>query len=185
MIRSNHYEVAFAAFLRERRIGFLPVDETRRAEFGDGAVKSLDFVVVGPGRSKLVIDVKGRRFPGGSAEQPRLVWQNWSTAEDVVGLSRWAGSFGPGFRGLLVFVYYLEPPYTVPDATPDMFRFRQDQYLIRAVDAADYAQHMRTRSRRWGTVHLPTADFRRLVRPFSDFLNDAEANGSLPSPSGC
>src|SRR5947208_7679777 len=170
MNRDNHYEAAFEAYLRERGVGFVAVDEAKRSLLGDGEVKSLDFIVVGPDTARLVVDVKGRRFPGGPAGSPRKVWQNWSTEEDVDGLARWATHFGPDFRGVLAFVYHVEPPFRLPADTPDLFAHRDRAYLMRAVGADEYRAAMRPRSRRWGTVHLPTADFRRLVRPFSHFL---------------
>ena len=170
MKRDNHYEAAFEAFLRQKRVGFVAVDEAKRSLLGDGkaAVKSLDFIVVGAPR--LVVDVKGRRFPGGSAATPRKVWQNWSTAEDLAGLTRWAAHLGDGYRGLLAFCYHIVPPFAVPETTPDSFAFRGKSYLMRGVLSTDYESAMRTRSRQWGTVHLGAADFRRLVRPVSAFL---------------
>src|SRR5581483_6048926 len=170
MDRSNHYEAAFEAFLRDRRVGFVPVDEARRTLLGDADVKALDFIVVDSAR--LVVDVKGRRFPGGPAGNPRKVWQNWAAEEDVDGLARWAAHFGPDFRGVLAFVYHIEPPFRLPADTPDLFEYRDRAYLMRAVAADDYRAAMRPRSRRWGTVHLPTAAYRRLVRPFSEFLRE-------------
>jgi hypothetical protein len=174
MDRSNHYEAAFEAFLRDRRVGFVPVDEARRTLLGDADVKSLDFIVVDSAR--LVVDVKGRRFPGGSADSPRKVWQNWSTEEDVAGLARWAAHFGPDFRGVLAFVYHLEAGFRVPADTPDLFEHRDQTYLMRAVGADEYRAAMRTRSPRWGTVHLSTADFRRLVHPFTHFLESSQGH---------
>ena len=172
MKRDNHYEAAFEAYLRDRRVGFVAVDEAKRSLLGEGAgagaVKSLDFIVVGAPR--LVVDVKGRRFPGGSAEAPRKVWQNWASADDLAGLDRWATHLGDGYRGLLAFCYQIVAPFTLPAGTLDSFEFRNKSYLMRGVLASDYRQSMRTRSSRWGTVHLGTADFRRLVRPFSAFL---------------
>jgi hypothetical protein len=148
MDRSNHYEAAFEAFLRARGVGFVAVDEARRTLLGDADVKSLDFIVVGPHDARLVVDVKGRRFPGGPSGQPRKVWQNWSTEDDLDGLGRWAHHFGPDFRGVLA------------------------TYLMRAVEATAYRSRMKPRSRRWGTVHLATADYRELVLPFSAFLKE-------------
>lgn len=170
MDRSNHYEAAFEAYLRARGVGFVAVDEAKRSHLGDADVKSLDFIVVGPHDARLVVDVKGRRFPGGPAGQPRMVWQNWSTEGDLDGLARWAAHFGSDFRGVLAFVYRIEPPFQLPDDTPDLFEYRDSVYLMRGVEADIYRSRMRPRSRRWGTVHLPTADFRAVVRPFSDFL---------------
>ena len=49
--------------------------------------------------------------------------------------------------------------------TDDLWTWRGRRYLLRAVAAADYRRHMRVRSPKWGTVALPCAAFRELVRP--------------------
>lgn len=171
MKRSNPYELAFEAYLRERKVGYLSVDEARRTMLGEQAVKSLDFLIVGPQTSKLVVDVKGRRFPGGTPEQPRFVWQNWATRQDIDGLTRWAAELGTPFRGVIAFVYHIVSPFRLPEDTPDRFQFKSEVYLMRGVAVIDYRAHMRQRSERWGTVHLGNADFRKLVAPFSEFLH--------------
>jgi hypothetical protein len=171
MNRDNHYEAALEAYLRERGVGFVAVDEAKRSLLADGAsVKSLDFIVVGPDDAKLVVDVKGRKFPNGPADRPRKAWQNWVEQDDPDALLRWAAHLGPDFRGVLAFVYHVLPHVTLPEGTPDTFAFRGATYLMRAVDAADYRDAMTPRSRRWGTVHLPAAAFRQVVRPFAAFL---------------
>lgn len=170
MKRDNHYEVAFEAFLRSRNIGFIAVDEAKRTMLGDSDVKSLDFIIVGPHDARLVVDVKGRKYPGGSAERPTMTWQNWSTLEDVDGLERWATVLGQGFRGILAFAYEIRPPFVLPNDTKDLFTFRDHVYLMRAVEVSAYRAAMRRRSPKWGTVSLPVAAFRRAVRPFTDFV---------------
>jgi hypothetical protein len=50
-----------------------------------------------------------------------------------------------------------------------LFLWHNRTYLFRAVAVDDYRRHMRVRSPRWGTVSLPTAAFRAMVRPFRDF----------------
>lgn len=170
MKRDNHYEAALEAFLRDRGVGVLAVDEARRSYIDDASVKSPDFLVVGPHDARLVVDVKGRKFPGGDAENPRKVWQNWCEAEDVVALERWAARFGAGFRGVLAFVYHILPCVELPPETTDLFEFRDRVYLARGVLVTDYRSFMKRRSSRWETVHLPVADFRRVVKPFSHFL---------------
>jgi hypothetical protein len=178
MIRTNHYEAAFEAYLRKLGVGYVPVDEAKRSMLGETDVKSLDFIVVDV--AKLVVDVKGRKFPTGS--KGGSTWQNWAEESDIDGLTRWAAHFGPGFRGVLAFVYQIQPLYALPADTPDLFPFRTDQYLMRAIEVGDYQRHMRRRSQSWNTVHLPVAAFRKLVRPFSDFLHpsrnaeDADSN---------
>ncbi|HEY8504039.1 MAG TPA: HYExAFE family protein, partial [Gemmataceae bacterium] len=117
---------------------------------------------------------------GRAKGRPRKVWENWSERDDVEGLLRWAGRFGPGAVGLLVFVYHLLPTVALPEGTPDLWHWRGRRYLIRAVEAGAYRRRMRVRSPRWGTVCLATADFRAIVRPFCEF---ASAECSL-LPSG-
>lgn len=170
MKRDNHYEAAFEAFLRSRAIPFIAVDEAKRTLLGDADVKSLDFIIVGPKDAKLVVDVKGRKYPGGNAAKPIMTWQNWSTLEDVDGLERWAAVLGAGFRGVLAFTYEIRPPYVLPNDTKDLFVYRDHTYLMRAVDSTAYRAHMRRRSPKWGTVGLPVEAFRRSVKPFTDFL---------------
>lgn len=169
MDRSNHYEAAFEAYLQWHGLCYVAVDETRRARLGEHRVKNLDFIVHGENGSHLLIDVKGRRFPSISRGQPRRTWQCWSTREDVEGLERWEALFGPDFRGLLLFTYMLLPCVSVPEATEDLWTWRGQRYLFRAVPVSDYQRHMRVRSPRWGTVEVPSARFRELVRPLHDF----------------
>src|SRR5688500_13689678 len=102
MDRSNHYEAAFEAYLQWHRLCYVAVDETRRSQFGDVRVKSLDFIVYGNRGAKLLVDVKGRRFPSGREGKQRRVWESWSTKDDLDGLQRWSGLFGPGYQSLLV-----------------------------------------------------------------------------------
>jgi hypothetical protein len=175
MNRDNHYEAAFEWFLRARGVAVVPVDEARRSYLDADEVKSPDFLVIGPDDARLVVDVKGRKFPGGPTDRPRKVWEHWSTRDDVDGLTRWAGRLGPGFRGVLAFVYQLMPTVRLPDDTPDLFAHAGRVYLARGVAVGDYAEHMRPRSRRWGTVDLPSAAFRSLVRPFTEFLAPQES----------
>jgi len=171
VIRSNYYEVAFEAYLRQRRVGYVAVDESRRTQLGDVGVKSFDFIVVGPKSARLAVDVKGRKFPGGSTERPVCSWQNWVAAEDVDGLGRWASHLGEGFRGVLAFVYHIRRGYGLPPETPDLFVHQGRLFLIRAVEVSEYRNLMRPRSKRWETVHLPSAGFQRVVKPFAAFLD--------------
>ena len=174
MKSDNHYEAAFDAYLRGWGVAVVPVLEARRSYLDPGEVKSPDFIVVAPCDAKLVVDVKGRKFPGsGPGGKPRNVWHNWCERDDVVSLARWADRFGGGFRGVLAFVYHLAPHVELPAGTPDLFAFRGRIYLLRGVCVDDYRAHMRTRSPRWGTVHVLTDNFRKLVKPISHFLAPA------------
>jgi hypothetical protein len=173
MDRSNHYESAFEAFLQEQRLPYVAVDEARRSYLGDETLKSLDFIVHGPAGAGLLVDIKGRRFPGGPEDRPRPVWESWAANDDVRGLECWVQLFGPNFRGLLVFTYEVQPTVSLPAYTDDLWEHRGRRYLLRAVEIGDYRRFMRVRSPRWGTVALPRQRFRELVRPFSHFLDPA------------
>lgn len=169
MDRSNHYEAAFEAYLQWHRLCYVAVDETRRSILGETSVKNLDFIVHGDEGARLLVDVKGRRFPAGPPERPRRVWECWSTQEDVAGLERWAEIFGPGYQSLLVFAYELLPEVALPNDVDDLWTWRGRRYLLRAVAVDQYRQHLRVRSPRWQTVALSGPVFRRLVRPFCHF----------------
>src|SRR5271166_5017623 len=169
MDRGNHYEAAFEAYLQWHRLCYIAVDETRRAFLGETRVKNLDFIVHGDAGARLLVDVKGRRFPGGPPGKERRVWECWAEQEDVDGLSRWAELFGPGYRALLVFTYHVLPSVALPENTDDLWTWRGRRYLLRAVEIESYRRHVRVRSPKWGTVDLPGAVFRELVRPFHCF----------------
>lgn len=175
MDRDNPYEAAFEAYLRARRLCYVAVDETRRALLGDGGtVRSLDFIVYGPGEARLLVDVKGRRFPGGPPAKPRRVWECWAERDGVEGLQNWETRFGPGYVGVLVFMYHVLPSVELPTDTPDQFEWRGHRYLLRAVSAGEYARQMRVRSPKWGTMTLPRAVYRELVKPFRAFTDPEE-----------
>ena len=139
--RDNHYEAAFEAYLRRRRLCYVAVDEAKRSLLEDEPVKSLDFVVYGEADARLLVDVKGRRFPGGPDDQPRNVWECWAERDDVVGLQRWEKQFGPSYVGLLAFVYALAPDVALPEGVEDYWDFRGRRYLVRAVAAGEFSRH--------------------------------------------
>lgn len=174
MDRSNHYEAAFEGYLRHRQLTYVAIDETRRSMMGDAPVKSADFLVYGPLGSRLIVDVKGRKVGGNSK---RRTWQNWTNEEDVEGLERWVDHLGPDHRGLFVFTYALPEDVLLPDSTPDLFTWQEHRYLLRAIDVQDYRKHLRVRSPRWRTVHLPGATFRELIRPVWDFIHEPNLVG--------
>jgi hypothetical protein len=174
MDRGNHYETAFEAYLRDRRLGYVAVDESRRASLEDEPVKSIDFIVYGAGGAKLLVDIKGRKFPSQSNGKPRRVWQNWVERDDVEGLERWQSSFGAEYQALLVFAYYILPEVELRRGTADVWVWRGKRYLMRAVPVADYQRYMRVRSPKWQTVYVPMVNYRDVVRPLRAFTHPHE-----------
>jgi hypothetical protein len=176
MIRRNHYEAAFEAFLRDARLCFVAVNESKRSTLEDEPVKSLDFIVTPHPEVQLLIDIKGRKFPSGNALRPRYTWQSWCTRDDVDGLGRWQEQYGPRSTALLVFMYSLQPLVEVPLGTADFWVWKKRRYLLRGISIDSYREAMRPRSPKWNTVHLRSADFSRRIRPISDWLR---------VPTGC
>jgi hypothetical protein len=176
MDRSNPYETAFEAFLREQGLCYVAVDEARRAVLGDVPVKNLDFIVLGPTGARLLVDVKGRQFPGGPADKPRYVWESWATRDDVDGLTHWQGLFGADYRPLFVFMYHVLPTVTLPSETLDVWHHKEETYLLRAVTLEEYRQNMRVRSPKWGTVGLTKGMFEKIVRPFRYYSHELPAD---------
>src|SRR5438552_11439907 len=130
--RSVHYEAAFEAFLRHRGIPYVAVDEAKKALFSSAKLKSFDFVVYSKNGPNLLIDVKGRSRRDGKS---RGSFQTWATERDVNDLMQWEQVFGEGFKAVLTFVYWIEPPLT-PE--PGMFEFRERWYLLMGVDLSEY-----------------------------------------------
>jgi hypothetical protein len=177
MDRGNRYEAAFEAYLQAHRHAYVAVNEQRRTVLGDAPIKSLDFIVCNPRADRrLLIDVKGHRFPGGPPERRRRVWECWAGVEDVADLLRWADAFGRGAVALLVFVYELADDVEFSAEVADLWPWRGQRYLLRAVEVAAYRAAMRVRSPKWRTVDLPCPRFRELVRPFRDFAVTAGGN---------
>ena len=166
--RDNHYEAAFEEYLRSRHVPYVAVDEAKRSLLGDGtSIKSLDFIVSSPAEPTWLVDVKGRRFPGG--DRTAQYWKNWSPREDLDSLARWEGLFGEAFCGLLVFAYDILGD-RAPLPAEQLFEHRGRLYGFVAMRLADYTAHARRISPSWDTVAVPAADFRRLARPMAELL---------------
>jgi len=174
MLRTNPYEAAFESYLRHLGIGYISVDESRRAVLDSMPLKSLDYIVFTRAGSGLLVDVKGRRFPTGSPRRPRRAWESWCTIDDIAGLESWGQRFGPGYVGLLVFTYSVAREIPLTAQTTDLWQWHGGRYLFRAVRADLYRSRMRVRSPRWHTVDLPDHDFRDIVRPLSFFTGEPE-----------
>jgi len=166
--RDNHYEAAFEAYLRRRRLPYVAVDEARRSLMAGGrSIKNLDFIVSSPGPLTWLVDVKGRRFPSG--DEQKQYWKNWSPREDLESLRQWEELFGKGFGGVFVFAYNI-----VGDRAPlppeRLFEHRGALYGFVVVKLSDYATACHPISPSWDTVAMPTADFRRVAQAADEFF---------------
>ena len=172
MDRNNHYEAAFEAYLRHNRLTTVAVDESRRSTLDDEPIKSLDFIVYGSADARLLIDVKGRKFPGGDSRKESIRLAKLVAARGYRRAVALETAFGRGYRTLLLFMYDLLPMVELPLGTrrsvdlarPSLSAARRGRSGLSTLDA-------QVRSPRWRTVHLPQAAFRQVVRPFSEFLH--------------
>jgi len=162
--RSSHYEAAFEAFIRDRGIPCVAVDEAKRALFVNAKLKSFDFVVYSKNAPNLLIDVKGRQLRNRST---RTSFETWATEQDVNDLMQWEQVFGNGYTALLTFVYWIDAPLT-PE--PGMYQHRGRWYWLLGIALSEYRNHMRRRSAKWETVALPAEDFRSLAKPIESWL---------------
>jgi hypothetical protein len=175
--RENPYEAAFEAYLRSRRIPYVAVDESKRSLFGDGSLKSLDFIVSPADGASWLVDVKGRRFPTASGEGQQY-WKNWSTRDDLQSLAAWQRLFGGGFQSLLVFAYDVLGD-RAPLPAEQLFACRGSLYGFLAVRLEDYAFHARPISLAWDTVAMPTACFRQAAVPVEALFSQPSAVAGL------
>jgi hypothetical protein len=170
--RRDHYEDAFENFLRARQCPYVAVDEAKKKTFAAAQLKNFDFIVYSTRGANLLVDVKGRKFPDLAAVGRRRIgrpWENWVTREDIDGLHQWQRVFGPGFRAVLVFVYWL---LGSPERSPfeDVHVHRGRHYIFAAVTLDDYCTAAKPRSARWQTLTMPTEPFRKVVRPLEEML---------------
>jgi hypothetical protein len=171
--RTNLYEAAFEQFLRDRRVPYVAVDESKRSMLPDATLKSLDFMVAAPGGGTWLVDVKGRRFPSGEQKQ---YWRNWSTRDDLRSLAQWEELFGPRSQALFVFAYKVVGR-RAPLPAKLLYPFRGVLMGFVGIRLCEYVPHARLISPKWQTVALSTRRFRQLAEPFEDFLHPDHVPG--------
>ncbi|MHC5112552.1 MAG: HYExAFE family protein [Planctomycetota bacterium] len=161
----NHYEAAFEDFVRARAWPYVSVNEHRKAILSGGRIKSFDFLLYRPQSKVWLVEVKGRKFPYLGPAGSRY-WENWVTDEDLQDLARWNDVFGSGFEAVLVFAYWIKARERKAPPT-QLHLFRGEYYAFLWIPAREYEFASRNRSRKWKTVSLATADFKRLARPLA------------------
>lgn len=189
----NLYEIAFERFLRAARVPHFANRQERRFLLSNGAtLKNFDFVATSNDGGNWIVDVKGRRFPGGA--KSRKYWKNWTTRDDLVGLLRWEDILGAGAatyrdRSLFVFAYSVVGAKK-PASDANLFRFRGIEYAFFAVPVKTFLGEARFISPKWETYEIPARRFREVAVPAADFFGVdrrflspcfAEGNAYFPS----
>jgi hypothetical protein len=177
--RCNHSSVAFEQYVRALRVPSVAVDEAKRAVCGADGLKNPDFLLYPRRGSNLVVEVKGKQ---GKNSRGRRPWENWVTTDDLDGLARWQEMFGPGFRAVLVFAYAEPPPVFGLPPGEGAFELRGRFYRFWGVAHDDYVDHLRSRGPAWKAVAMARAEFRRRVRPLSEWLPMSAFAPGRPQP---
>jgi len=169
----NHYERAFENWLVDNRIQYIAIDDQKRAAFGRSKIKSFDFLLYPHNQQSsshpatarsavtraIIAEVKGRLFKG-TGFAKLAGFECWVTAEDIDGLTKWQGVFGPGHKAVFVFAYKIENIDVDFDGR-EVYDFDANRYVFFAVKLDDYREFMKRRSPKWQTVTLPADKFRQ------------------------
>jgi len=162
----NHYEVAFENWLKDHRVRYGRVAESKRAAISNRTTKTPDFLVHSSDGRKLIVEVKGRKYRG--TKPAKLTgFESWVTADDVDGLADWQDALGA--EGLLVFAYDIEKVDLDFDGR-DTYEYAGRRYLFFGVSLEDYRRHMKLRSPKWRTVTLGSRAFRRCAASIDELL---------------
>ncbi len=183
-MHKNRYESAFERFLRSRRLPFLSNRQERRFLLPNGStLKNFDYLVTSATGQNWIIDVKGRRFPGG-LHSPKY-WKNWTTRDDLAGLLRWEKILsGNGAeyqdRGAFVFAYLVVGERS-PLPEERIFVDRADRYAFFVVPLKTFIAEARFISEKWNTYEIPAKRFQELALPADVFFGvtpeNADASG--------
>jgi len=170
--RNIHYEAAFEDYLRAKSWPFVPVDEAKKAALAGLSIKSFDFIVYSASGANLLVDVKGRKFPDLSRPRKRgasRAWENWITRRDVEGLQQWERIFGPDFRAVLAFAYWLQgPPHKSP--FDDVHLFRKRHYAFVCMPLGEYILAAKPRSAKWQTLAVEPGAFAKRASDLASML---------------
>jgi hypothetical protein len=159
MTRINHYERAFENWLRDNRIKYTAIDQSKRAAFATASLKSFDFLLYLRSKSSIIAEIKGRTFKGISFEKLRG-FECWVSAEDIEGLTHWQRVFGNGQLVYFIFAYCIENIDVDFDGR-NAYELGPRRYVFFAVSLDDYRKYMKLRSPKWRTVTLPADKFRQ------------------------
>lgn len=173
----NRYELAFERFLRSRRRPFLSNRQERRFLLPNGStLKNFDYIVSSAAGENWIVDVKGRRFPGGA--RSTKYWKNWTTRDDLAGLLRWENILsvnGDQYidRSAFVFAYWAPGP-KFPAPKNKLFVDKGATYAFFVVPVKTFLAEAKFISPKWGTFEIPAKRFREVAVMADEFFGITE-----------
>lgn len=184
--KGTHYEQAFEAYLQHLAIPYVGVDQAKKAVFAGEEIKSFDFIVYPRHGRKVLVDVKGRKYPYRSFLRGRP-GPTWTTLDDIEGLTAWENIFGSDYIATFVFAYWLvddgqknpqsgtgaysqRHSQASSQAYSDEFTHNDRTYAFVVAELSAYSLRIRPRSQSWHTVYVPAKQFSQLAVPLKHFL---------------
>ncbi len=175
----NRYEIAFEHYLRSLRLPFLSNRQERRFLLQNGStLKNFDYIVSSASGENWIVDVKGRRFPGGA--HSTKCWKNWTTRDDLTGLLRWENILsvdGDQYvdRSAFVFAYWtLGPKFPAPQEK--LFVDKGVPYAFFVVPVKEYLAEAKFISPKWGTFEIPAKRFQEIAVYADEFFGPTSAD---------
>jgi len=164
----NHYEQAFENWLIDHQIPYVHCEEHHRLGPVAGSIKNFDFLLRPESGRRIIVEVKGRTFSGGTLAGLTGL-ECWVTRDDVKSLRTWKKALGADHEAVFVFAYRVVQADVDFDGHEPLV-LGPDRYVFFCVRLEDYAGCMRGRSRRWRTVTLAAEDFRLHAQGLATFL---------------
>lgn len=164
----NHYETAFENWLKDNRIKYTTIDQSKRTSLDEIRLKSFDYILYPPDNPTLICELKGRTFKGVSFENLTGL-ECWIQAADIEGLLHWQKEFGGESTAYIIFAYRIENVDVDFDGR-EVFEIDGQRYLFFAVKLDDYKEKMKLRSPKWKTVTLGADNFRKSVTGLENLL---------------
>lgn len=157
----NHYERAFEGWLKENGVGYLAIDQHKRASFSRSKIKSFDFLFYSADMRAYIAEVKGRKFSGKNFSAFGNL-PNWVTDDDITGLQNWIEIFAGQYMGLFVFAYDVMNIDVETDGR-EIFEYQGKRYVFTAVRLRDYLAGATVRSIKWKTLHLSAEYYKQCI----------------------
>ncbi len=170
MVKRNVlYEVAFEDYLRTKQVPYVAINEAKRPVVEGKKMKNFDFIVHSK-KKNLLVEIKGKHFPYISSSGWKTYWENWIKKDDVEGLEYWQKKFGPNFRSIIVYCYYIRD---VSDCSnfAVVHLFKGTNYGLVGIALEDFEKNAKPRSTKFdNAIYISRKVFPMLAKPLTDFL---------------
>jgi len=165
----SHYENAIEAYLIEKKISYLAINEGKRVLANNKKVKNFDFLINSKRKLKA-IDIKGKRF--GYDKTPSNLWENWINELDIISLEAWQKEFkktGVNIEPVLFYAYHLRSKKQ-HDLFKITYKFKRKTYGLVGISLKDYKKHLKPRSNSPKGVYVSRTTFAKIVKPINKFI---------------